>query len=138
MTLICDLGCTHTSHGTWRPPGTGEMEPGTNIGGAVRDPNLSSPRQCRAPPRDFSARAAHRDDGCIHRSGSCVFGGDGKMSSRTDMSANRPCYGLGRAAGCEEWEWMEGVSAEWDKPGFAAGEASGVENPETRCRRSWD
>lgn len=33
------------------------MEPATNIGGAVTDANLLSPRQSRAPHKDISARA---------------------------------------------------------------------------------
>lgn len=34
---------------------------------------------------------------------------------------HHPNYSLqGRAAGCEEREWMKGVSTEWDKLGLAA------------------
>lgn len=77
--MICDQLAEPTHHAAirdlleWETSSQAGMEPGTNIGGAVKDANLLSPRQSRASRRDISARAAHRDDGCIHRRGSCVM-----------------------------------------------------------------
>lgn len=77
--VICDQPAEPTHHAAirdlleWETSSQAGMEPGTSIGGAVKDANLLSPRQSRAPRRDISARAAHRDDGCIHRHGFCVM-----------------------------------------------------------------